>query len=120
MFKNLAEAFVSSLKSHPALTVFVVLSMVGMWLYGEQTYAKKSELQSISGGLKCGLDKLYVGALEQSIADVDSELFELQRLHDSGAATERDQMYLVKLRTSKDAKLRELQSFSSKRGNDCE
>jgi len=96
---NLVETVAEqTFKRHPWLFLFIILSGGGLLGYSYQVFAEKVDVdarfQKVEQSIKRIDLKIDVWAMEQRLHDVESEIFQLERLESQNKATPRDLMRL--------------------------
>lgn len=113
------ELIIKSIKENPALVVLDFLIATVLILFAVQTFASNSDVAGIQGNINqritgveirlTGLERtVMIQAKEQTLRDLETQIYNLQNLVSDGEANERDLNRLSEKRIERDKTLREL------------
>ena len=113
------ELIIKSIKENPALVVLDFLIATALILFAVQTFASNSDVAGIQGNINqritgveirlTGLERtVMVQAKEQTLRDLETQIYNLENLVSDGEANERDLNRLSEKRIERDKTLREL------------
>ncbi len=101
------ESFHESYKAHPAMTLFVLLSVCSVAVFGNQTYADKqlTDARFETNGQKVDALAAMVkaGMQDMKIRDIEEQIFALERVIDGGSGRESDHTRLNALQSDLNA-----------------
>jgi len=113
------ELIIKSIKENPALVVLDFLIATVLILYAVQTFASNVDVAGIRGDINqritgveirlTGLERtVMVQAKEQTLRDLETQIYNLENLVSDGEANERDLNRLSEKKIERDKTLREL------------
>lgn len=114
MLIRVLDSLTEALKNNASIVVFVLLCAGTLYGHAQQSYASKDDVTALKSQLSDLVASINRRALEQRIQSIESEVFALERLANSGSARQDDYERISKLRSERGSVERELRRIDQK------